>query len=168
MPSDEMRAYKRDWYARHREKVRAAQQARRAANPETGAQNRASAAGSYQRKKERAEVDPVFREEWRLAQREVHLQKNYGLTSADYGRMYVEQGGGCAACGAPTSPDNPNGYLHVDHSHVTGEVRGLLCKPCNQALGLLEESVDRLMGLAAYLLRFQNVLQMDQSTGKES
>lgn len=41
--------------------------------------------------------------------------------------------------------------LHVDHSHEDGRVRGVLCSTCNQALGLLGEDRDRILGLLKYL-----------------
>lgn len=56
-------------------------------------------------------------------------------------------GGGCLVCGATHS------RMVVDHDHATGEVRGLLCSPCNAAIGLLEDSPARLRAAAAYLER---------------
>lgn len=45
--------------------------------------------------------------------------------------------------------------LHMDHDHVTGEFRGLLCRGCNHALGNLAESPERMTGLREYIERFQ-------------
>jgi hypothetical protein len=39
---------------------------------------------------------------------------------------------------------------HQDHNHETGQKRGVLCGPCNHALGLLKDNVGLVMGLAAY------------------
>lgn len=70
----------------------------------------------------------------------------YGITYEEHERMYREQGGLCLGC-------KKRDAVCVDHDHVTGLVRGLLCKPCNSALGFAEDSVDILTGLAAYLDR---------------
>ena len=46
--------------------------------------------------------------------------------------MLKSQQGTCLICGRP-----PGKYrLSVDHSHETGEVRGLLCARCNRGIGL--------------------------------
>jgi hypothetical protein len=63
--------------------------------------------------------------------------------------MLALQNGGCASCG-----DAPGKIrLHVDHDHSTGLVRGLLCVKCNMALGHLDESPAKAMGLIAYMRR---------------
>lgn len=40
--------------------------------------------------------------------------------------------------------------LHVDHDHSTGKVRGLLCRKCNVAIGLLDS--QKLLERAAFYL----------------
>jgi hypothetical protein len=39
----------------------------------------------------------------------------------------------------------------VDHDHETGEVRGLLCAPCNRGIGLLQDKIEVLESAAQYL-----------------
>jgi hypothetical protein len=63
------------------------------------------------------------------------IDKKYGVTREQHDRMFDEQGGCCALCRTPQS-ELPK-RLGVDHNHVTGEVRGLLCDPCNRGIGLL-------------------------------
>jgi hypothetical protein len=75
--------------------------------------------------------------------------RSYGLSASEFDRMLVEQAGLCRVCDDPLGP-NPN-QLHVDHCHVTGRIRALLCRRCNVALGAAGESPDRLRGLAVYL-----------------
>lgn len=41
--------------------------------------------------------------------------------------------------------------LHIDHDHITGEVRGLLCSGCNTSLGHLGDDPERILGLVEYL-----------------
>jgi hypothetical protein len=53
-------------------------------------------------------------------------------------------GGVCAICGR-ADPE------HVDHSHETGAVRGILCFNCNGGLGQFRDSIDALHAAAAYL-----------------
>ena len=89
----------------------------------------------------RDEINARARPEKRLAQ-------VYGLSPQDYDAMLAEQGGVCAIC--KTRPDKP---LFVDHSHATGKVRGLLCRPCNFSLGFMRDD-PRLTGAATeYLLK---------------
>ena len=68
----------------------------------------------------------------------LRLKKLYGLLPADYDRLLEKQGGVCALCGRGPKPGGRNRRLCVDHCHKTRRVRGLLCVPCNLALGILE------------------------------
>jgi hypothetical protein len=77
--------------------------------------------------------------------REYHLRRRYGIGQADVDRMLAEQGGVCACCDKP-DPE------HVDHDHATGEVRGMLCFNCNQALGNVRDNMHTLGRLRDYLL----------------
>ena len=80
--------------------------------------------------------------------REIHLRNKFGLTPAGYDALFEAQGGVCALC---ESPPTPGISLHVDHDHGTGEIRGLLCARCNNALGLFREDPDLLKRAARYV-----------------
>lgn len=43
--------------------------------------------------------------------------------------------------------------LVIDHDHKTGVRRGMLCNKCNLALGLVNDSIDKLEALSNYLQR---------------
>jgi hypothetical protein len=96
------------------------------------------------------------------AQRWRTVRHRYGLEKADYDRMLEEQGGACASCGTTeSSHDHPRRnalsehyWLHIDHDHETGEIRGLLCYRCNNGIGLLG-SPKALRQAADYLERRQ-------------
>lgn len=72
------------------------------------------------------------------------LRTEYGLTTEDYENLQVAQQWRCAIC-------EKEKQLIVDHNHSTGKVRGLLCNPCNQALGLFKDDPARLRSAIAYL-----------------
>ena len=81
-----------------------------------------------------------------------HLMKTYGMTIEEYEAKVETQAGLCAACGGL----NANGVrLSVDHDHVTGTLRDLLCHSCNVTLGLLQEDPDRAMALANYMRKWE-------------
>jgi hypothetical protein len=90
-------------------------------------------------------------------QRHARGLARFGLTVEDYQAMLAAQGGVCAICGTPPTDRR---RLAVDHNHETGAVRGLLCVPCNQALGRFKDSPDVLAAAAMYLLRHENALAL--------
>lgn len=68
----------------------------------------------------------------KAANHEKRVQNTYGLKKGEYARLYEFQGGLCALCRRATGASR---RLSVDHDHATGDVRGLLCRPCNTYLG---------------------------------
>jgi hypothetical protein len=90
------------------------------------------------------------RPEKKRADREGHLKRKYGITLDDYERMLEAQGGVCFICKKPRPEDRT---LHVDHDHATGEIRGLLCFRCNNALGDFDDDYELLQNAADYLDR---------------
>jgi len=86
-------------------------------------------------------------------QRSISIIKSYGLTLEKYNAMLEAQNGGCAICGSKTAKTKRNGRFCVDHDHQTGEVRGLLCAPCNRGIGLLQDSVTIMEAATKYLSR---------------
>jgi hypothetical protein len=67
-----------------------------------------------------------------------NLRSKYGITEAEYFDLLEQQGGGCGICGSSESRWATSPWLHVDHNHQTGAVRGLLCHTCNIAVGCVE------------------------------
>jgi hypothetical protein len=86
----------------------------------------------------------------KLADRKSYLKRRYGITIAEYDRMFAEQGGVCAICGQRRPEERT---LHVDHDHETGVIRGLLCFRCNNALGDFREEYELFQRAADYLDR---------------
>jgi len=79
------------------------------------------------------------------------LQNKYGILKQDYIALHEAQNGRCAICGSD-KPAKGQVFLHVDHNHDTGEVRGLLCAKCNIGIGHLNEDPDLLIAAALYLM----------------
>lgn len=77
--------------------------------------------------------------------RRIKLKARYNLTPEQYDAILLAQGGGCATCHRVVK------RFHVDHCHLTGVVRGILCPSCNRALGLINENPDTAYALSAYL-----------------
>lgn len=80
------------------------------------------------------------------------LQKTYGITEDDIVQKLEEQDGVCAICHS-AEPKGRFGNWHVDHDHITGEFRGLLCDPCNRGLGMLKDNREVLGRAMIYVTR---------------
>jgi hypothetical protein len=77
------------------------------------------------------------------------LKSRYNMTVEDYINMYEHQDGVCAIC--TKKPKQKDFY--IDHDHVTGKVRALLCKHCNCALGFFRDD-SILMNKAIHYINF--------------
>jgi hypothetical protein len=95
------------------------------------------------------QTDPDLRKKRRMQnrlwQRKNIFKKVYGISMADYEAMFERQGGACAIC------KRTGLKLCVDHCHLTGEVRGLLCSRCNSAIGFCSDDPILLQAAADYL-----------------
>lgn len=89
----------------------------------------------------------------RYGQQEYNRRYLYGLTTGQFDALLAAQDGKCAICGTSEWPGRAKSP-HVDHDHVTGAVRGILCRNCNNGLGMFGEDASRLRAAAEYLEKF--------------
>ena len=109
--------------------------------------------------------DPIAwkeREQRHIAQQRgaarLRLLKKYNLTAECYAKMLIAQGGGCAVCGNTIGGNvHDNEKLHIDHSHQTGIVRGLLCSACNTGLGKFKDDASLLRRAIGYIERQEGI-----------
>lgn len=87
--------------------------------------------------------------------------RKYGLTEQDLVGMLTRQKSRCAICG--TAEPGSAGEWCVDHDHITGQIRGLLCGRCNSGIGLLQDDPDIIKAAARYVTRHR---QMELFPGK--
>lgn len=78
------------------------------------------------------------------------IKKIYRMTQDDVVKMLNKQKSLCAIC-----KDSINEFYHIDHCHISGIVRGLLCSKCNQGIGLFREKLEIFENAIKYL-RGQN------------
>lgn len=90
-------------------------------------------------------ISEVRKRRYRTDPKYYNRYTKYDLLPEQYDAMVAAQGGRCAICRKIPS------RMHVDHDHTTGEVRGLLCGPCNQGIGLLRDSPKLLRAAIRYL-----------------
>jgi hypothetical protein len=78
--------------------------------------------------------------------------RRHGITRNECDALLASQYGKCAICGTTLVPNNVtrNGTC-IDHDHVTGKVRGLLCNNCNVALGHARDDPALLLKMVTYL-----------------
>ncbi|WP_067638010.1 endonuclease VII domain-containing protein [Actinomadura latina] len=77
-------------------------------------------------------------------QRNYMLKLRYGVTEQQVTQMIAEQGGVCVICLRAEAK-------HVDHSHLSGLVRRILCFKCNGGLGQFHDDPQVLRLAADYL-----------------
>lgn len=89
------------------------------------------------------------REKMKLIKRRSILKTKYGITLEEYQNLLKEQENKCAIC------KREEVQLCIDHDHVTGKTRGLLCHACNRAIGLLKENEQILINAINYVNRYK-------------
>lgn len=76
--------------------------------------------------------------------------RRYGISLDEYNALLKRQKNRCAICRAKPSKRR---ILDVDHCHESGKIRGLLCNPCNMAVGLIKNNPRTARRMAVYLGR---------------
>lgn len=90
----------------------------------------------------------VLSARWRERSPGYMRQYHYGISPEDFDALLASQEGRCPICGSDVH--RAKGW-HLDHDHVTGKVRGILCGPCNNGLGNFNDDPARLRAAAEYL-----------------
>jgi hypothetical protein len=70
--------------------------------------------------------------------------RKYGISKLQWDQLLMDQDGHCAICKEPP--------LCVDHDHITGKTRGLLCHRCNLFLSGIEEGLHQ--SALTYLVKY--------------
>jgi hypothetical protein len=126
---ESMKAYKRAWYLEHQEEV----------------------LKKHQEYRKKHKDNPKYQEMIVKSR----LKHRYNITLEEYNNLVIKQNGVCAICKEPETSIDPRNkrkrILSVDHNHQTGQVRGLLCILCNQAIGMLKEKSDNFLNASKYL-----------------
>jgi Recombination endonuclease VII len=121
-----------------------------------------------QRRRLRYKEDPVFREKMLSGKRESraanpeqakrlelgrNLKFRYGMTLEEWDQRMATQRGRCASCGNVFTKTG-KGKPVLDHCHVTGVTRSILCNGCNTAEGYLG-SPEAALALYNYMLKHE-------------
>lgn len=83
-----------------------------------------------------------------LAQKRVY---RYGIGADQHDKLLELQGGCCAICTKDLTAVKPK-QKHVDHCHVSGLVRGVVCARCNVTLGRFNDNPVLFANAARYLV----------------
>ena len=80
------------------------------------------------------------------------IRRRYFLSEDSAKELYERSMGTCDSCGDEWDPEKyKNRRFCVDHDHDTGAIRGILCMPCNAALGLLKDDKEVVRKLLSYI-----------------
>lgn len=80
---------------------------------------------------------------------EYHLKRKFGLTIEQYDTLLLKQENRCAICDKHQLELGKR--LDIDHDHISGKIRGLLCNACNQGIGLFGDSKELVTRALNYL-----------------
>jgi len=92
--------------------------------------------------------------------RKYYLSSKFSISQETFDVLFAAQGKKCAACGC-FEPTGHGWSIDHDHKCCPGEkscgkcIRGIMCMNCNNALGCVDDNVDLLKKLIAYLEKFQ-------------
>lgn len=84
--------------------------------------------------------------------------KYYGITKQEFEELRESHNDCCAICGMSEedawNKKTKHYGLYIDHCHLSGEIRGLLCHSCNLIIGHAKDNIERLKSATSYLESF--------------
>lgn len=86
----------------------------------------------------------------------------YGITFEQRVSIQLAQDNKCAICKYEFTSDSD---ARLDHDHITGKVRALLCNYCNTMLGYAKENIEVLTAAIAYLRKHSMIPNTEAITG---
>ena len=138
-----VKEYQKQWRLRNLERYRAQQKEYRARMSKVPGYR--ARRNSEQREYERLHPDKK-EHRYFLTRR---INGGFNLSFEEYKKLIDTQKGLCAIC---DKKDNGRA-LTIDHCHKTKKVRGLLCKKCNTAIGMLEDNPSLIEKAFWYLIK---------------
>jgi hypothetical protein len=90
------------------------------------------------------------------------LLRTYDLTEFEYQELLKVQNYRCAIC-STNSPGGRTKRFVIDHDHLTGRVRGLLCDCCNRGIGFFEDNPELLQLAGKYLTQGSSISGQEDS-----
>lgn len=158
--------YYKEWYSKQKDSVKKYH----TKNKEKITEKRKETSKSYYQKNRdiiveknrsysKSDHGKAKKKEWYLRTREARkddrknymLKRAYGITLDQYKKLCDDQNNKCRICKKEQKISTFKKGLVVDHCHSTGKVRGLLCSPCNTALGLFYDDISVLKSAVSYL-----------------
>ena len=111
---------------------------------------------TYESYKKKRDLNPTLAKE---KKRNYRTKKQFGITSEQYNQMLISQNYVCAICKRTETRihhrTNVPTKLAIDHCHLTGKIRGLLCSTCNMKIGGFNDSIEILKSAIEYLEKYQ-------------
>jgi len=80
-----------------------------------------------------------------------NVEISHGLPIEQYDQMIIDQQNKCAICKKSFTYEDRNHIPYIDHDHLTGKIRSLLCHGCNTILGFAEDKIEILNEAINYL-----------------
>lgn len=115
---------------------------------------------SYRKSRAKAKMKAYWKDRDRIndMRAKKRLERDYNITYDEWINLLEKQDNQCAICKDTIEWQSPDGKYRacVDHCHINGNIRGLLCPRCNQALGLFRDDPEIMQRAITYLQQSQS------------
>lgn len=183
--TDAEKAYAKRYYQENRERLIAQSIAYQAAHPEKVAERKVTYRARKTELQRKYDSDPEARERKRTREREnyrdnpktrkdtrtaeqraaARLRWRHGISPEIWQKMWDKQQGCCYLCEQPLPDNTSEVMIDHDHDHCPPNSscplcqRGLACKKCNWAIGVVADNPDLLRRIASNLERVMPIIK---------